>query len=216
MNKNQTIIFAIFAFLFSFSTLVEENHFRSLILGLSLNHWLVKLIPMFLLILYCMKQVKTKTHRLFVVGLVFSATGDFLLAFDGVQLFIYGLAAFLIAHLFYLYSFLPIENKNNISVASYLVYGVVMLSILLPTLGNLEIPVLLYMLVLLSMGVSTLLSRRSNRWLILGGISFVLSDSLLGMNKFHTQFVYSHLLVIVSYYFAQFALVKGVFGDKFQ
>jgi len=214
MNKAQTIIFTIFAFLFSFSTLADENMFSGLIFAFGLNHWIIKLLPMLLLIVFSIKQVKSKKQLLFVGGLIFSTLGDFLLAYNGVHWFIYGLAAFLLAHLFYLYSFLPIEDKNRFGVALYIFYGIVMLTVLFPKLGNLEMPVLLYMIVLLSMGVSTLLSKQSNRWLILGGISFVISDSLLGMNKFHTQFAYSHLLIIVSYYFAQFALVKGIFAPQ--
>ncbi len=211
MNKNETIIFTFFAALYSVVTLAEENLFNSNILGFELNHWITKLIPMVILIAISFKRVETKTHKLFLTGLIFSITGDFFLGYDGVNWFLYGLGSFFIAHLYYLSSLYPLMMRRPLAVVAYTVYGAVMLSIIMPGLGSLLIPVLIYMSVLLLMGIFTLTSKISNHWLILGGLSFVISDSLLGVNKFYTAFPYSHFLIMLSYYFAQFALVKGIF-----
>ncbi len=77
-------------------------------------------------------------------------------------------------------------------------------------LNGLFIPVLIYMLVLLAMAISSLLSDKSNKWLILGGISFVISDSLIGLTKFYLEIPFSNLWIMVTYYFAQYALVNGI------
>jgi uncharacterized membrane protein YhhN len=61
------------------------------------------------------------------------------------------------------------------------------------------------------MGVFTLLSKISNLWLILGGISFIVSDSIIGIDKFYSPIPHAGILIMISYYFAQFSLVKGIF-----
>jgi len=96
----------------------------------------------------------------------------------------------------------------------YLVYGVGIAWLLLPNLGELLIPVVAYMSVLLLMGMSSVLSRKTNAWLVLGGLSFVISDSIIGLNKFYSPIPDAHLLIMVTYYFAQFALFKGVFYQQ--
>ena len=84
-----------------------------------------------------------------------------------------------------------------------------MFTLFINGLAELFIPVLAYMVVLLLMALATVFSHRSNLWLVLGGISFVLSDSLIGFDKFNSAIVQNQLWVMATYYFAQFALVKG-------
>jgi uncharacterized membrane protein YhhN len=65
------------------------------------------------------------------------------------------------------------------------------------------------MVILLLMALATVFSEKSNGWLIAGGISFVISDSLLGFNKFYMPVAQADVLIMVSYYFAQFSLLMG-------
>jgi uncharacterized membrane protein YhhN len=65
--------------------------------------------------------------------------------------------------------------------------------------------------ILLMMAIATLVSKRTNVWLVIGGLSFVLSDSLLGIDKFYFPIPHATLFIMVSYYFAQFSLVKGYY-----
>ncbi len=88
-------------------------------------------------------------------------------------------------------------------------YGAVMLMLLADGLGQMFIPVVAYMSILLLMALATVLSKKSSVWLVLGGVSFVLSDSLIGFNKFYIPIENNHFVVMSSYYFAQFALLKG-------
>jgi len=173
--------------------------------------WLVKVLPLALLIFASYKQVQSTNDRIFVLGLVFSACGDFFLDYDRINWFIFGLGSFLFAHICYLFSLKPFAKKQLGIVVVYIVYGVAMLSLLTPNLGELLLPVLVYMTVLLCMGIATLTSEKSNKWLIFGGLSFVVSDSLLGVNKFTFAIPYASFSIMVTYYFAQYALVKGMF-----
>jgi alkenylglycerophosphocholine/alkenylglycerophosphoethanolamine hydrolase len=181
--------------------------------------WILKLIPIIVLLHFSWKrtgETKESAHKLFIIGLGFSAIGDFLLAYDPVNWFVLGLGSFLVAHIFYIFSLKPILPKAGIIkrlpiVALYCLYGVSMFSFIYAGLGELFIPVFVYMTVLLVMGVTTLLSHKSNKWLIIGGISFIVSDSLIGLDKFYQEIPFASLLIMVTYYLAQFSLVKGLF-----
>ena len=204
MSKIQNYLFIIFASIFTISTVVEPYPFS----------WIVKLLPMLILLNYVFNQMSNKYEKLFSIGLVCSAFGDFFLDFGRDNLFLYGLGSFLVAHLFYLSCLWPVANKRLILVFAYIFYGCGMLWLIAPGLENLLIPVTVYMMVLLLMGIFTLTSQKSNTWLIIGGLSFVISDSLIGINRFYQPVPYSHLLIMTSYYFAQFCLVKGIFSVR--
>ena len=204
MNTKQATLFGLIAAIYSLATFFQPYAFS----------WVVKIVPMVILITVSLKGSETKMEKLFSSGLIFSTVGDFFLGYDSDNWFIFGLGSFLIAHLFYMVSLGPIEKKRIKVVIFYFIYGLIMFSIIAPGLGKLFIPVLVYMSVLLLMGIFTLLSKKSNSWLIIGGLSFIVSDSLLGLNKFYSPFAYSNFLIIVTYYFAQFSLVNGVFKPK--
>ncbi|MCJ8319493.1 MAG: lysoplasmalogenase [Colwellia sp.] len=164
---------------------------------------------MILLIFVAINHLKGKAGKVFIAGLVFSTFGDFFLDYDGINWFIFGLGSFFIAHLCYLFALKPIEKKKLTLVALYGVYGIAMFSLIAGGLGELFIPVLAYMSILLIMAIVTLVSKRSNVWLVFGGLSFVFSDSLIGIDKFYQPIPFASILIMISYYFAQYALLKG-------
>jgi len=177
--------------------------------------WAIKLLPMLLLIgLAIQKLGFTKESRYFVLGLIFSACGDFILDYDRQNWFIFGLGAFFIAHLFYLASLKPyikklFQRKYLITSLVYIVYGTVMLFLLADGLGEMFVPVVAYMSILLLMALATVFSEKSNVWLIVGGISFVFSDSLIGFDKFYIPIDNVSFAIMISYYLAQFSLLRG-------
>lgn len=181
--------------------------------------WILKLLPIMVLLHFSWERIsetKEPSHKLFIIGLFFSAFGDFFLGYDHVNWFVFGLGSFLVAHIFYILSLRPFLEKvaaiKRLPIVTlYCLYGVSMFSLIYGGLGELFIPVFVYMTVLLVMGVTTLLSQKSNKWLIIGGISFILSDSLIGLDKFYQKIPFASLLIMSTYYLAQFALVKGLF-----
>ena len=215
LQQNITLLFISLAFVFIASTLIKPYPLS----------WAVKLLPIVLLICVTWQQsarLKTQqTHStplshatFFLLGLMCSAIGDFILDYNREQWFIFGLGAFFVAHLFYLKSLSPFKNKhskgvNTLILLAYGIFGSIMFILLKDGRGELFIPVLAYMGVLLLMAIATVFSAKSNAWLIAGGISFVVSDSLIGFDKFTAQLWQSQLWVMATYYFAQFALVKG-------
>ena len=181
--------------------------------------WVLKLLPIIILLHFSLKrtfETKERIHKLFIVGLAFSALGDFFLGYDPVNRFVLGLGSFLVAHIFYIFSLkplLPIAGviKRLPIIVLYCLYGVCMFSLIYAGLGDLFIPVFVYMAILLLMGITTLLSQKSNKWLLIGGISFILSDSFIGLDKFYQEIPFASFFIMSTYYFAQFSLVKGLF-----
>lgn len=167
--------------------------------------------------------IKPPEQRL-VLALSFSLLGDILLMFaaDQFSLFLGGLIAFLITHVIYIAIFLGNVRLSDFmptiwvpSLILLLAFAGLMLSILLPVLGKLALPVILYMIVIIAMAFFAInrlkqVSRRSYAFVVIGALLFVASDSILALNKFHTEINHSGFYVMLTYSLAQFCLVNGV------
>jgi uncharacterized membrane protein YhhN len=168
--------------------------------------------------------VKSKDSKIFwpfISALFFSWVGDVALMFD-TQLpimFMVGLGGFMVAHVHYVFVFLKSRNtKKSINKSTwliiplYVVYTVTLLSFLWPQLGALRIPVLVYALVLMLMGISALIRKPTigYSYIVLGTILFIISDSSLAINKFHGAFSFAREITMVTYTLAQLLIVLGM------
>lgn len=173
---------------------------------------LFKTLPIGVLIVMVLKarsQLQNRTFTTLIFALSFSALGDVLLAFDTGQLFIGGLAAFFVSHAFYIITMLPIKNWRLDVVFLYLFLDIIVFCLFYPNLNDLLIPVIFYMLVLTIMASFSWMTDKSNGFLVLGGAVFVISDSILGLNRFYLEIAYADIAIMGSYYLAQFCLVIG-------
>lgn len=156
-----------------------------------------------------------------VLALFFSWGGDVLLMFqeNNELFFLLGLSSFLLAHIFYILFFHFIRvgeqiRSNGWFLLVVVIYYSVLLSWLSPYLGNFKLPVRIYgviicMMLMMAMHLTALKNQKAG-WLTLGGaILFVLSDSVLAVNKFYISFGTAGLVVMLTYGAAQFYLVKG-------
>lgn len=200
IKKQYTLLFISLAIAFIVSTTSEPFAMS----------WGLKISPILLLIFVFSNNLESKTSRLFLCGLIFSMFGDIFLDVNREELFIWGLGAFFIAHIFYIFSLLPFKRKSLKAVSIYALYGIAMCAVLASSLGDLLVPVIVYMAILLFMAISTIISTNSNQWLILGGLSFVISDSLIGINKFIVDIPSSAVFIMFFYYAAQYCLVTGM------
>lgn len=154
-------------------------------------------------------------------ALLFSATGDVLLALSFDDQFAFGLGAFLIAHLFYISLFGAIRQPNLFNAwpsnqhttnglrIILLVFVVAMMGFVLPKAGTLAIPVVVYMLVIFVMAWKAINLKPSSVVLIIGALTFVVSDSAIAINKFVVHIPYESWVIMVTYYLAQYLLVFG-------
>jgi uncharacterized membrane protein YhhN len=166
---------------------------------------------------------KGTSGKLMLAGLFFCWMGDVLLMFESRLpiFFILGLASFLMGHIFYIFYFNKIPNKtektqrgNLLMLLPVAIYVAVLLNLLYPSLGPLKIPVIVYALVLGSMLSIALLQYQKIAFniaflFVAGAISFVISDSLLALNKFHKPFSQSGFFIMLTYCLAQYLIVMG-------
>ncbi|PQJ54737.1 lysoplasmalogenase [Psychrosphaera saromensis] len=217
MTKKTTYLYLLLATLYCLLTLLKPYPFA----------WLVKILPMLVLLYTVSLEVivkstlpkiannqtsnqNGKTVTMLLMALLCSTCGDILLAMQGEHFFISGLTSFLIAHLFFLISFKPLIKQNLIYIPIYAGVAVAVFSLMANKLNELFIPVFVYILVLLAMAVGTLLSSKSNKWMVIGGVFFVVSDSLIGLTKFYIEIPQSQLWIMITYYAAQYCLVNGL------
>ena len=147
-----------------------------------------------------------------LVGLIFSTVGDVFLINDK-KFFVHGLISFLLGHLCFIAAFY--SSPNFPSVIFYLIYVAFFLTMLWKHLENLKIPVIVYALILALMSwlaLSRYFELRDSQTLFafLGSISFVASDSLLAYNKFKKPLSLAPLLILSTYFLAQWLIALSV------
>ena len=150
-----------------------------------------------------------------VVGLIASATGDVLLALEPLhagKMFIFGLLAFLTAHIFFIITFVRIAhwNKKRIPAAvGVVIFAAALLSQVLLKAGGMMLPVAIYGLFLVSMAVSAIFAVNKSVLLGIGGAIFVSSDGSLAWNRFVGEFTGAGFVIMATYYLAQFLMSRG-------
>jgi uncharacterized membrane protein YhhN len=155
------------------------------------------------------------------MALAFSSLGDALLDLDPGRFFIGGLLAFLVAHLIYIALFVrnrirPLKPKGwqLALVAAVLIYSILLSQWLAPNLGALMVPVMLYVCVITLMAMSAILAGFSTPWICSGVILFLISDSILAVNKFKSPLPMGGYLIWATYYLAQYGIAIGFLREK--
>jgi len=169
--------------------------------------------------------------RWLLLGLLWSSLGDVLLALTWQHAFPAGLAAFLCAQFIYAVVFARLATPAGKGFGALLtqvrgnplsgllllfvaLYYLTALTVLLPRVGELAPAVLVYMSAICAMVIAATLlwvsGRQGGGWVLLGALSFLLSDSLIGLNKFLLPFELADLAIMSSYYLAQCLIALGV------
>jgi uncharacterized membrane protein YhhN len=158
----------------------------------------------------------TKFETLLMFALLFSLGGDVLLMFPNGVYFIPGLASFLVAHLFYVTLFRQGQAwfPSKQALAAVLGVGAAMYALVW---GGLTDPVLkaavaayvtvISLMTAQAIGRATVLGDSASRWVAVGACVFMLSDSLIAIDKFLTPVPLSSLWILITYYCAQMLIV---------
>lgn len=151
-----------------------------------------------------------------VIGLLLSLAGDVFLMLPGDH-FLAGLASFLVAHVCYIAAFVSSSGvPNSVTLFLFLVaYGFVLLRRLWPRLASYRMPVAIYAVVLLGMVASAhgQLARYDDprAWLaFIGAVLFMISDSVLALDRFETGDKRRQTLVLSTYFGAQWLIAASV------
>ena len=167
--------------------------------------------------------------RLIFGALIFSFGGDTLLMFveggEGELFFMLGLLSFLIAHCFYFFAFYKYQSKKTgwlrkkpwTALPLLLYFGIFNWYLIPEVPAEMQIPVTIYSLAIMSMALACLnlfgkLNATIFQLLFTGVILFVLSDSIIAVNKFQSgqlNIPYARLWIMTLYLTGQFLITKG-------
>jgi uncharacterized membrane protein YhhN len=143
---------------------------------------------------------------LILAALVFCGIGDISLERG---LFTLGLSAFLVGHLFYLSVFcrrLELTLFKGVALIALLMYAGTLINYLTPHLGDMRVPVIVYMSVIFAMTGAAICGRDNHPLLALGAALFVISDSLIATNRFVEPLPGVRYWIMALYYSAQYFL----------
>jgi len=165
--------------------------------------------------------------KILLISLFFSFLGDVFLMLP-IDAFIFGLASFLVAHILYITAFWKENNgfpeTNLKTVLTRLMILLFPASILFAemqkNLGNLILPVVIYILVIETMGLTAWLRREYqslNAYFLtfLGAILFIISDSTIAINKFIQPFAFARIITMLTYIAGQFLIIEGMVRSQF-
>jgi len=164
-------------------------------------------------------------NKTFLFALIFSWLGDVFLLFEQYNglFFMAGLGSFLFAQLFLIFSYRQLSSAKDEFQGTqrvrlsfpFILVGSGLVVILYPKLGDLKIPVIVYALVLTLMVLQSIFRLGSTNsksfWLVFFGAAFfMLSDSLLAINKFYAPLSFAGVSVMTTYIAAIYLIVTGV------
>ncbi|XWW95133.1 hypothetical protein V2A60_003084 [Cordyceps javanica] len=173
-------------------------------------------------LLACFAALRAGSGSLLVPALALGSLGDAFLAWPGEANFLCGLGSFLVAHLFYVALFAGVgAGRAQLGVEAWrkAVAGIMMLlapgmaAVLMPRVaGALRVPILVYTATILTMVLAVLTVRSET--IVLGGVLFALSDSILATEEFVVARESGHRpwmqhAVWILYYSGQFLIAAG-------
>ncbi len=163
-------------------------------------------------------------YRKVFASLFFAWLGDVFLIFSAETpfFFLVGLCAFLITQLLYSLSFLKVARMfplqwnmpKLMATLSIVTMGGLLLTLLWPKLGTLQIPVMIYGCVITLMASLSLRIWLANRksfsgFMLSGALLFMISDSILAINKFYSPIPEAGFWIMLTYGIAQYLIISG-------
>ncbi|XP_039190828.1 lysoplasmalogenase [Crotalus tigris] len=192
-------------------------YFVLLLPGSSLQSTIIKCLPTFSLAFFVASQSKNggvfKPYSRWIFhGLLFACVGDACLVWP--EFFLPGMGAFAICHICYIAAFglAPLQPLTLLVIEGLMAVGYVV--ILLPCLSGFYTWAVLFYSGLL--GVMTWRALFcSKRLASAGSLIFIVSDLLVGYEKFCTSHPLIHILYMSTYYLAQALIAISVESPKF-
>ena len=167
-------------------------------------------------------------RNLVILAFLFSWIGDFILMFAWKNdlFFFAGVGGFFLSQVTYIAAFSRYAlsdgrgflSRKPVWILPFIAYLVGMAVLLLPHLEGIMIPVvLLYAVSLVAMSALALnrfgLSLATDaRMVFAGSVLFVMSDTLLAVNKFMTSLPHGGFWVMLTYILAQYLIMMGLKG----
>ncbi|MEN7548132.1 lysoplasmalogenase [Rapidithrix thailandica] len=194
----------------------------------SYEYWFKPLIMIWVLVYFAWqsKGIRHVIKQPLFFAFVFSWGGDVALLFQQKNelFFLLGLGSFLIAQISYVVAFTfsvrghakaGFIKRQPWWVLLIIMYGGLLYALLFENLDStLKIAVFIYAASLVVMGLAALNRRgcvpASSFWFVMcGGVLFILSDSVIAINKFLLPFEGANILIMSTYILAQYLIMQG-------
>lgn len=166
------------------------------------------------LILLYLVRVKGRNYW-YVAAMFFSFLGDVFLL-DKNNMFLYGIAAFLITQLLYVLIIAKGLTRSDfktkaLALLPFLIFFIGLINILKDGLGEFLIPVIIYGLAISIFGFVSLLNYllkkdQASLSLLIGAVLFILSDSMIALHKFYESQAIYPAAIMITYIAAQFLI----------
>lgn len=182
----------------------------------SVTRWMTKPLLMSVLLIYYLLNSKGK-QPLMMFALSTALLGDMFLQVPLEGLFVIGMLAFAITHLCYIGLF---RKQSTESLSTLQLIGIGLLGLagvgaifqLIPLVGELQIPLGVYIAILIVMSAFAILRKQSLNgygMVVTGAILFLISDYLIGYNRFVSNIDLAGIYIMLTYGVAQFLIVHG-------
>jgi len=147
-----------------------------------------------------------------MAGLVAALAGDELLGPDGSVWFVAGMGAFLVMQVCYVVGFVRLGAADRLRerrwvIAAWALLWLVLNVVLGPSLGVLQVPIAVYSAALTTMAACAVAT--GDRRVGVGGVLFLVSDTLIGLGAADVHVPASGFLVMSTYALAQLLIVTG-------
>jgi len=198
--------------------------------NINLEYAVKPLIMIWIAAYFLIHKKKSSFTLPVLLAFFFSWLGDIFLMFSAKSdmFFFAGVGGFFIAQLSYIYTFSRYSEKggkgylqrNPALGLSFPGYVVGILILLLPGLDGIMKPIIvLYALSLMFMSMMAL--NRKGRvgkktWLLVfvGSVLFLLSDSMIALNRFYSEFWLAGFWIMITYIAAQYLIMRGLILEK--
>ena len=194
----------------------------------TLIHAFVKVLPMLCLICFVFwihrKDHSNSYNKLILSGLILCASGDVVILWQDVNeiYFLLGMVLFALGHLSYMlaFGFRPFGLKEFVLSVTI---GILVYSVLFPGLPSqlMTVAVGIYNVIITIMvwrAVARFNLRGEIPWrkvyAAIGAISFILSDTILGINKFIWKMPHEKEVTMIPYYLAQMGIALSVINSR--
>jgi uncharacterized membrane protein YhhN len=166
-------------------------------------------------------SIDSPLKKWILLALFFSWVGDVLLLFESHDsiFFLLGLSSFLLAHVFYIVFFHRVRIREAIKAKPVLLVIVLLyygglIYLISPSLRDMNLPVRIYAVIIsfmfmLAMHMLFIRQRKAGLLMMLGSFFFVLSDSILAIDKFYHSFAPAGTLIMLTYGSAQLLITEG-------
>jgi len=176
------------------------------------GNFVIKAIPALSLAVLAFIAVSGSRGKLLFTALLFCAAADIALELAGGQYFVAGLGLFLVAHIFFIIAFsgdFKFQKSKIPVIVLLVVYSITMAFVMTPSLKEMAIPVYVYMTALTLVGIFASLRAARNDFALYGAISFIVSDSIIAIDKFMIPVPAADYIIMITYDLALFLIVFG-------